>query len=94
MLLVTLWLAILECDVNEDVHECILAMGNNTSTIGWLHKSGQLKPDSAYYAPVQLIACQVARLLLNSSHCLASQHIKGDKNVVSDLLSFAGSVPG
>jgi hypothetical protein len=30
----------------------------------------------------------------SSSHCLASQHIKGDENVVSDLLSFAGNVRG
>jgi hypothetical protein len=69
-------------------------MGDNTSAIGWMHKSGKLKPGSIYHAPVQLIARQIARLVLPSTHCLASQHIKGDKNVVSNLLSFAGKVRG
>jgi hypothetical protein len=32
--------------------------------------------------------------VLHSIRCLASQHIKGDENVVSDLLSFAGNVRG
>jgi hypothetical protein len=93
-MLVAIWLTILKCDKDEGIQECILAMGDNTLAIPWLHKAGQLKPGSAYYAPVQLIARQVARLLLGSSHCLASQHIKGDENVLSDLLSFAGNVPG
>jgi hypothetical protein len=93
-MLVTIWLTILECNAHDSIQDCILAMGDNTSAIGWLHKSGRLKPGSAYYAPVQFIARQVARLLLRSSHCLASQHIKGDNNVVSDLLSFAGNVRG
>jgi hypothetical protein len=93
-MLVTIWLTILECDLEKCHQECILAMGDNTSAIGWLHKSGKLKPGSIYHAPVQLIARQTARLLLRSSHCLASQHIKGDENIVSDLLSFAGNVRG
>jgi hypothetical protein len=93
-MLVTIWLTILECDLEGSQQDCILAMGDNTSAIGWIHKSGKLKPGSVYHVPVQLIARQTARLLLRSSHCLASQHIKGDENVVLDLLSFTGNVRG
>jgi hypothetical protein len=66
-------------------------LGDSTSAIGWLYKSGKLLPDSVYYIPVQLIS-KVARLITASTHCLASQHLKGDQNKVSDLLSFAGDV--
>jgi hypothetical protein len=64
-----------------------------------MHKSGKLGPSSIYYAPVQLITQEIARFLLQrSSHYLylpvTSQHIKGDDNVISDLLSFAGKVRG
>ena len=93
-MLVTIWLIILESSTDNSLQDCILAIGDNTSAIGWMHKSGKLNPSSIYYAPVQLIARKIARLLLRSSHCLASQHIKGDDNVVSDLLSFAGNVRG
>jgi hypothetical protein len=77
-MMVTIWLVLVEC---------VLALGNNTSAVGWLFKSGKLQFDSPYYTAVQLIARRLARLITASSHCLASQHIKGDKNTVSDLLS-------
>jgi hypothetical protein len=93
-MLVTIWVTILECKQEGRQQACILAMEDNTSAIGWMHKSGKLKPGSIYHAPVQLIARQIARLVPLSTHCLASQHIKGDKNVVSNLLSFAGNVRG
>jgi hypothetical protein len=41
-----------------------------------------------------MIARQLARIITASTHCLASQHIKGDQNTVSDLLSFTGDGPG
>jgi hypothetical protein len=45
-----------------------------------------------YYTPVQLIARKLAWLVSASSHCLASQHIKGNHNTVANLLSYAGDV--
>jgi hypothetical protein len=33
-------------------------------------------------------------LLLQSKHYLATQHLKGDYNVVADLLSYSGTVRG
>jgi hypothetical protein len=75
-MLVTIWLSLLECSAESSLQDCILAIGDNTSAIGWMHKSGKLDPTSIYHAPVQLIARKIARLLLKSSHCLASQHLK------------------
>jgi hypothetical protein len=93
-MMVTIWLVILECEQDSSEEDCILALGDNTSAIGWLYKSSRLLPGSPYYEPVQLIARKLARLVLSSSHCLAGQHIKGDQNTVSDLLSYAGAVRG
>jgi hypothetical protein len=93
-MVITVWLAIFDCAERGSHQDCILAIGDNTSAIGWLYKSSRLKPGSLYYKPVQLIARQLARLIIDSSHCLASQHIKGDQNTVSDLLSFAGTARG
>jgi hypothetical protein len=91
-MMLTVWLVLLECDKQGSEEECILALGDNTFAIGWMYKSGQLLPGSPYYEPVQLIARKLARLITASSHCLASQHIKGDYNTVTDLLSYAGDV--
>jgi hypothetical protein len=93
-MMLTIWLVILECDQQGKDQECILALGDNTSAIGWMYKSGQLLPESPYYKPVQLIARKLARLVTTSSHCLTSQHIKGDYNTVADLPSYAGDVRG
>jgi hypothetical protein len=93
-MMMTIWLVLVECEENDSHQDCILALGDNTSAIGWLYKSGKLPIDSPYYNAVQFIARQLARLVTGSSHCLASQHIKGDKNTVADLLSFAGDTRG
>jgi hypothetical protein len=93
-MVVTIWLVLIECAETGSEQDCILALGDNTSAIGWLFKSGKLPSDSPYYKAVQIIARKLARLVTGSSHCLAGQHLKGDKNTVSDLLSFAGDTRG
>jgi hypothetical protein len=93
-MMVTIWLVLIECDETKSEQDCILALGDNTSAVGWLFKRGKLPFDSPHYKPVQLISQKLARLVTDSSHCLASQHIKGKKNTVSDLLSFAGATRG
>jgi hypothetical protein len=93
-MMLTVWLVLLECDQQGSEEECILALGDNTSVIGWMYKSGRLLPGSPYYKPIQLIARKLAHLITASSHCLASQHIKGDYNTVANLLSYAGDVRG
>jgi hypothetical protein len=85
---VTAWL---ECLYSiEDAEECILALGDNTSALGWIYRSGRVKPTSMSYEAIQKVARHLASVFLDSTHCLASQHIKGDHNEVADLLSFAG----
>ena len=89
-MMVTIWLVLIECAETGSLQDCILALGDNTSAIGWLFKSGKLDCNSPHHKAVQMTAQKLARLVTGSSHCLASQHLKGDKNAVSDLLSFAG----
>ena len=89
-----IWLLLLELDRAGAEEECILALGNNTSAIGWLFKSGKLPSNSRYFEAVQFVARKLASLILESSHCLASQHLKGEHNVVADWLSYAGSQRG
>jgi hypothetical protein len=93
-MMITVWLVILECAEHGIEQACILAIGDNTSAIGWLYKASKLDPSSPYYKAVQLIARKLARLITDSTHCLASQHIKGEQNIVSDLLSFEGTARG
>ncbi len=85
---VTIWLNILDCAAQGLTSECILGLGDNTSAIGWIFRSTRLPPDSAYYAPVQLIARKIARLTTESRQCLCSQHLKGGSNFIADWLSF------
>ena len=86
---VSTWITVLECDARGLTHECILALGDNTSALGWIHRCA-LEEGSIYYNAAQMTARQIARLLSDSSHCLASQHLKGATNDVPDFLSFEG----
>jgi hypothetical protein len=88
---VTVWHEVLDC---HESSECILALGDSTSTLGWIHQSGRVKDDSMSYREIQVIARHPATLLLQNKHCLATQHLKGDYNVVADLLSYSGTVRG
>jgi hypothetical protein len=69
-----------------DESECLLTVGDNTSATGWMFRSSQLPEDSVYYDAVQLAARHVATLVIDSEHCLATQHTKGKENIVADLL--------
>jgi hypothetical protein len=90
-MVVGIWLICLDPNANS---ECILAIGDNTSAIGWLFKSGRMPTNTVTYAAIQLVARKLGSLITCSPHCLASQHIKGAANVVSDLLSYTGSARG
>jgi hypothetical protein len=85
---VTAWLECLDSETHAE--ECILALGDNTSALGWIYRSSRVKPTSMSYKAIQKVARHLATVFLDSTHCLASQHLKGDHNVVADLLSFAG----
>jgi hypothetical protein len=86
---VSIWLQVLESAADED---CILALADSTSAIGWLYRCGHLGADSIYYELVNFIARKLASIVIDSHCCLALQHLKGDSNVVADLLSFTHQV--
>jgi hypothetical protein len=82
--------AIVSCrDVPDELSSpCVLALGDNTSAIGWLYRSSRL------HGPGHAVHLQVARHLANemirTNCCLYSQHIPGAHNIVADLLSYDG----
>jgi hypothetical protein len=90
-MVVNIWLMCLEYTTTS---ECLLAVGDNTSAIGWLFRSSRVPEELVYYDAVQLVARQLAVLVIESEHCLASQHTKGEANVVADLLSWSNDARG
>jgi hypothetical protein len=83
-MVVNVWLMCVEF---TDCSESLLASGDNTSAIGWLFRSSRVPNDSLYYTAVHMGARKLAMSVIKSEHCLASQHIKGEANVVTNLLS-------
>jgi hypothetical protein len=88
---ISIWL---ECIVPTENSECILSLGDNTSAVGWLFRSSHVDTASLTFDAIQLVARKVATLIMDTPHCLASQHIKGQHNVISDPLSFEKSYQG
>jgi hypothetical protein len=87
-MVIDIWLI---CREPNNPSECILTMGDNTSAIGWLFKSGWMPTDTVTYTAIQMVTHKLGTLMTSSPHCLASQHIKGATNVISNLLSYLGS---
>ena len=88
---ISTWLSCLE---DESSDSCILAIGDNTSALGWLYNTSRLDPSWAAHTAHLIVARKVAQLLMEFKCCLASQHVKGELNLVADLLSFAGEGRG
>ena len=94
-MIVNVWIECNSCRKSEtDRHACILALGDNTSAIGWLHKSSSLGANRLAHAAHLFAARHLATIVLGADCCLASQHIKGIHNVVADLLSYVGNSRG
>jgi len=81
-------------DSQSEQYPCLLSLGDNTSAIGWIFKSGRLPRNSPYFAPVQMIARHLALQVTNADAQLTSQHLPGKFNDVADLLSFEGHLRG
>jgi hypothetical protein len=86
----TVWLTLEECKELGWTDELILALGDNTSAIGWMTRTGHLPPSSIYFEAANFIARQLASLVAHSRNFLAPQHLQGKKNMVADWLSFEG----
>jgi hypothetical protein len=83
----------LECrNAEKGQHPCILALGDSTSAIGWIHSTASLKPQWRAHTAHLLVARKTARLVMEADCCLATQHIRGELNTVADLLSFSGDI--
>jgi hypothetical protein len=79
--LISVWVAISTRRNNED---CFLALGDNTSAVGWLHKANI---DESKNLPLHMAARKYAEILLQADCCLYSQHIAGKHNTIADILS-------
>jgi hypothetical protein len=90
-MMISTWLILLDCDSLGLTEECILVLGDNTSTIGWSFWSGKVPTTSFYYHAVQCVAQKLAKLLTDSTHILASEHLKGKKNVIADCSLTRGT---
>lgn len=73
---------------------CLLALGDNTSGIGWIFKTGRIGRSSIYYRPAKFIARRIATEAIENDAQICAQHIKGCHNDVSDILSFEGDQRG
>jgi hypothetical protein len=87
---ITVWLTLEECKELGRTDELILALGDNTSALGWMTRTGHLPPSSIYFEAANFIARQLASLVAHSGNFLAPQHLQGKKNMVTDWLSFKG----
>ena len=81
--------AIVLCrDVPDQPSPCVLALGDNTSAIGWLYRSSRLH--QPHHAVHLQIARHLAHEMIQNDCCLYSQHIPGARNIIADLLSYDG----
>jgi hypothetical protein len=88
---ISVLLLIEEARADDESHPCLLVLGDNTSAISWIFKSGRVARTSKYYRAVKMIARHVALSTLSAAVQVCSQHLAGTTNTVADLLSFEGS---
>jgi hypothetical protein len=80
--LTTIWLE-LEAPSTPKL-SCLLALGDNTSAVGWLHKANV---DPAKNIALQVATRKLATLLMEADCCIYSQHFRGVFNNTADVLS-------
>ena len=84
---VSIWIDILEKRVKP--LDCLLGMGDNTASMGWLRRTNFREKDECdleWYAK-QLVARKLANLVLDSETVLYRQWFRGADNEVADSLS-------
>jgi hypothetical protein len=91
---ISVLLLLREAAEDQEDHPCILVLGDNTSAVSWIFRSGRVSRNSRYYPAVKLIARTIASQTLNAGAQLCSQHLAGVTNIVADLLSFEGNCRG
>jgi hypothetical protein len=79
---ISVWVVIMDKQVQKET--CFLALCDNSSGEGWLHKANI---DESKNLPLHMAARKFAGTLLQVDCCLYSQHIAGPLNVVADTVS-------
>ena len=90
--LVSIWIDKIEGKLNS--LDCLLAMGDNTASMGWLRRSNfrENKEGDIEWLAKQRVARKVADTILESNTCLYRQWFKGEENVLADSLSRDGFI--
>ena len=85
--LISIWTDMMEGNIGKQ--DCILAMGDNTSAMGWLKRSNfrQLDDEDESWLVKQCIGRKLAELILNSETVLYKQWLQGSQNALADSLS-------
>ena len=80
----------------KEQHEfpCLLALGDNTSAIGWIFRSSRIGRESKYFKAVRFISRTIAKKSIEAKVLIHSQHIQGKLNDVADILSYEGDDRG
>ena len=88
--LVSIWLDAIEGRLEP--LDCLLAMGDNTASMGWLRRSNfrENDEDDVEWLVKQKVARKLAEVILDSQTCLYRQWFKGEENVLADSLSRDG----
>ena len=85
--LISIWIDDLEGRIQQ--MDCLLGMGDNTASMGWLRRSNFRQNDECdmEWIVKQKVARKVAEIVLGSNACLYRQWFKGVDNTVADSLS-------
>lgn len=72
--------------------DCVLAMGDNTASMGWLRRSDFRENDEGdmEWIAKQTVATKAAEVVLESNSCLCRQWLRGKDNVAADSLPRDG----
>ena len=87
---VSVLLLLIEAAESKEEYPCLMVLGDNTSAISWIFRSGRIHKSSRYYKAVKMIARYTARSVMDAGAKLCSQHLAGESNTVADILSFEG----
>jgi hypothetical protein len=89
-MVISLWILLRELEDQGLRDELILALGDNTSAIGWMVRTNHLKCTDFSYNAANFIARKAASLFSESKNFMAPQHVAGKQNHVADWLTFEG----
>ncbi|NER26087.1 MAG: hypothetical protein F6J96_36445, partial [Symploca sp. SIO1C2] len=81
-------------ETRGEAQPCLMALGDNTSAIGSIFKTGRLKRTSIYYQAAKEIARHLAREAMKAGVQICAQHLQGEKNDIADALTYEGDVRG